>query len=79
MNPFTFSGRALASRRPVEQYGGTGRRLERREPRQPFAEPGSAGRERKAAEDVNWIAIPLAGVTVLSTLAGGVGRAAAGT
>ena len=39
-------------RRPVEQYGGTGRRLERRERRQPFAEPGSAGRERKAARGV---------------------------
>jgi uncharacterized protein len=36
----------------VEQYGGTGRRLERRERRQPFAEPGSAGRERKATRDV---------------------------
>jgi ABC-2 type transport system permease protein len=36
----------------VEQYGGTGRRLERRERRQPFAEPGFAGRERKAAWDV---------------------------
>ena len=39
-------------RRPVEQYGGTGRRLERCERRQPFAEPGSAGRERKAARGV---------------------------
>jgi SAM-dependent methyltransferase len=37
----------------VEQYGGTGRRLERRERRQPFAEPGFAGRERKAARDVS--------------------------
>ena len=56
----------------MAQYGRTGRRLERRERRQPFAEPGSAGRERKAPEDVNsWIAVPLAGVTVLSTLAGG--------
>jgi hypothetical protein len=36
----------------VEQYEGTGRRLERRERRQPFAEPGSAGRERKAARGV---------------------------
>jgi ABC-2 type transport system permease protein len=36
----------------VEQYGRTGRRLERRERRQPFAEPGSAGRERKAARGV---------------------------
>jgi 4-hydroxy-tetrahydrodipicolinate reductase len=36
----------------VEQYENTGRRLERRERRQPFAEPGSAGRERKAARDV---------------------------
>jgi ABC-2 type transport system permease protein len=36
----------------VEQYGGTGRRLERRERRQTLAEPGSAGRERKAAWDV---------------------------
>jgi ribokinase len=36
----------------VEQYGGTGRRLERRERRQPFAEPGFAGRERKAARGV---------------------------
>ncbi len=40
-------------RRPVEQYGSTGRRLERRERRQPFAEPGFAGRERKAAWDVS--------------------------
>ena len=45
-------GAPLASRRPVGQYGGTGRRLERRERRQPFAEPGSAGRERKAARSV---------------------------
>ncbi len=37
---------------PVEQYGRTGRRLERRERRQPSAEPGSAGREPKAARDV---------------------------
>jgi L-iditol 2-dehydrogenase len=36
----------------VGQYGGTARRLERRERRQPFAEPGSAGRERRAARDV---------------------------
>ena len=46
-------GAPLAVRRPVEQYGGTGRRLERRERRQPFAEPGSAGRERKAARGVS--------------------------
>ena len=39
----------------MEQYGGTGRRLERREQRQPSAEPGSAGRERKAARDVSVI------------------------
>jgi hypothetical protein len=39
-------------RRRVEQYGGTGRRPERRERRQPFAEPGFAGRERKAAREV---------------------------
>ena len=45
-------------RRPVEQYGGTGRRLEHRERRQPFAEPGSAGRERKAARDVRRAAAP---------------------
>ena len=37
----------------MEQYGGTGRRLERREWRQPFAEPGWAGRERKAARGVS--------------------------
>jgi hypothetical protein len=37
----------------VEQYGGTGRRLERRERRQRSAEPGSAGRERKAARGVS--------------------------
>jgi UDP-glucuronate 4-epimerase len=42
----------------VEQYGGTGRRLERREP---FAEPGSAGRERKAARDVRYIVTGAAG------------------
>jgi CsoR family transcriptional regulator, copper-sensing transcriptional repressor len=40
-------------RRPVGQYGGTARRLERRERRQPAAEPGSAGRERKAARGVS--------------------------
>ena len=34
------------------QYGGTASRLERCERRQPFAEPGSAGRERRAARDV---------------------------
>jgi nitrogen fixation protein NifU and related proteins len=39
--------------RPVEQYGLTGRRLERRERRQPGAEPGSAGRERRAARGVS--------------------------
>jgi RNA polymerase sigma-70 factor, ECF subfamily len=42
-------------RRPVEQYGGTGRRLERRERRQPQAEPGSAGREPVAARNVREI------------------------
>jgi polar amino acid transport system ATP-binding protein len=47
----------LASRMPVAQYGGTGRRLERRERRQPFAEPGSAGRERKAARGVSAVEI----------------------
>jgi lipid II isoglutaminyl synthase (glutamine-hydrolysing) len=36
----------------VGPYGSTTRRLERRERRQPFAEPGSAGRERKAAGGV---------------------------
>ena len=36
----------------MEQYGGTGRRLERRGRRQPFVEPGFAGRERKVAGDV---------------------------
>jgi DNA-binding NtrC family response regulator len=41
----------------VGQYGGTGRRLERRERRQPFAEPGSAGRERKAARSVSRILV----------------------
>jgi phosphoribosylformylglycinamidine synthase subunit PurS len=45
-------GASLAVRRPVEQYGGTGRRPEHRERSQPCAEPGFAGRERKAAEDV---------------------------
>ena len=39
------------------QYGGTARRLERRERRQPFAEPGSAGRERKAAGGVRALAL----------------------
>jgi polar amino acid transport system ATP-binding protein len=47
----------LASRIPVTQYGGTGRRRERRERRQPFAEPGSAGRERKAARGVSFVEI----------------------
>jgi H+-translocating NAD(P) transhydrogenase subunit alpha len=37
----------------VEQYGGTGRRPERRERRQPFTERGSAARERKAAGGVS--------------------------
>jgi predicted RNA-binding Zn-ribbon protein involved in translation (DUF1610 family) len=45
----------------VEQYGGTGRRLERRERRQPFAEPGSAGRERKAPRDVSHVYCPECG------------------
>jgi UDP-N-acetylenolpyruvoylglucosamine reductase len=36
----------------VEQYGGTGRRLERRERREPFADHCSAGREGEAARDV---------------------------
>ena len=45
-------GVALAVRRPVEQYGGTGRRLERRERREPAPEAGSAGREAQAARDV---------------------------
>jgi hypothetical protein len=36
---------ALAVRRPVEQYGSTGRRLERRERREAAPEPGYAGRE----------------------------------
>jgi hypothetical protein len=40
-------------RRPGAQYGGTGRRLERRERRQPLAEPGFAGRERDAASGVS--------------------------
>src|SRR5215203_1998005 len=44
--------RPLTPRWPVEQYGRTGRRLERRERRQPLAEPGSAGREREAARGV---------------------------
>jgi drug/metabolite transporter (DMT)-like permease len=35
----------LAERRPVEQYGGTGRRLERRERREAAPEAGSGGRE----------------------------------
>jgi hypothetical protein len=38
---------------PGGQYGRTARRLVRRERRQRFAEPGSAGRERKAARDVS--------------------------
>jgi L-seryl-tRNA(Ser) seleniumtransferase len=49
---------SLAVRRPVEQYGGTGRRLERRERHQTFAEPGSAGRERKAASGVRLRDLP---------------------
>jgi hypothetical protein len=39
------SGASLALRRPVEQYGGTGRRLELRERREATPEAGSAGRE----------------------------------
>ena len=42
---------------PAGQYGSTGHRLERRERRQPFAEPGSAGRERKAARGVSAVEI----------------------
>ena len=38
---------------PMGQCGGTAGRLERRERRQPFAEPGSAGREREAARGVS--------------------------
>ena len=45
-------GAPLASRRPWSQYGGTGPQPERRERRQPLAEPGSAGREREAARGV---------------------------
>jgi UDP-N-acetylmuramate dehydrogenase len=52
----------------VEQDGGTGRRLERRERRQPFAEPGIAGRERKAARDVRIEqGVPLAKLTTIGT------------
>ena len=40
-------GAPLAVRRPVEQYGGTGRRLERRERREAAPEAGSAGREAR--------------------------------
>jgi len=39
---------SLAARRPVERYGGTGRRLEGRERREPAPEAGSAGREGQA-------------------------------
>jgi hypothetical protein len=49
----------LAWRRPWSQYGGTRPRLEPRERRQPFAEPGSAGRERKAARDVSELELRL--------------------
>jgi hypothetical protein len=38
-------GSSLAVRKPVEQYGGTGRRLARRERREAAPEAGSAGRE----------------------------------
>jgi len=68
----------------VGQYGGTARRLERRERRQPSAEPGSAGRERKAARsvrivyDVSPLSHPLTGVGnyVRGSLAGLVEAAA---
>jgi hypothetical protein len=43
------TGAHLALRRPVEQYGGTGRRLERREMRETVPEAGSAGREVRSA------------------------------
>ncbi len=43
---------------PVGQYGATARRLEHRERRQPFAEPGSAGRERTAARGMRLRELP---------------------
>jgi hypothetical protein len=43
-------GAPFAVRKPVEQYGGTGRRLERRERREAVPEAGSAGREATPAE-----------------------------
>jgi uncharacterized membrane protein len=44
-NRLAGSDASLAERGPVEQYGSTGRRLERREPRGAAPEAGSAGRE----------------------------------
>ena len=39
------TGASLVVRKPVEQYGGTGRRLECHERREAAPEAGSAGRE----------------------------------
>ncbi len=49
---FLRPGTSLAVRRPAGQYWHTARWSERRERRQSSAEPGSAGRERKAAKAV---------------------------
>jgi H+-translocating NAD(P) transhydrogenase subunit alpha len=54
----------------VAQYGGTGRRLERRERRQPFAEPGFAWRERKAARSVSEILVFELTILVLAIFLG---------
>jgi hypothetical protein len=43
------SGASLAARGPAEQYGGTGRRLERRERSEAAPEAGSAGAEGRPA------------------------------
>jgi hypothetical protein len=48
----TFLGRRSQAQRSGKVQSSTGRFAERRERRQPGAEPGSAGRERKAARSV---------------------------
>jgi H+-translocating NAD(P) transhydrogenase subunit alpha len=54
----------------VEQCCGTGHRLECRDRRQPFAEPGFAGRERKAARSVSLILVFELTILVLAIFLG---------
>jgi NAD(P) transhydrogenase subunit alpha len=54
----------------VEQCWSTGHRLERRDRRQPFAEPGFAGRERKVARSVSEILVFELTILVLAIFLG---------